>query len=894
MFLFITKKTNWRCKEMKISSTKYKRKPRDKEIGILSRELEQNKKVSLSSNQLAGKIEEGYTFVLGDFEGDRKVSNFISAKFLALDFDNGATREETLELCRELGLNPSIHYDSFSANPEQGKHNHRIILELDRELDIREFKLLQLGLMKLFPACDKACKDGVRLWLAGSNVEVEEEINEVEHILYLIKKYFYELDNTTGKRTAETKAFAQLVGIEVINGQLALGTELSDIKWSITLEQARGLTKSTRAGVSYKKSALVNKKIKRDMKQIDIDEMALHFPLLKDWLEGKYWAEYNELMFLATNLAFIKGGMKRFNQVIDDNPQFYDNSAHNQDYYKIQADNYINQYEEPKPMNFTGEFEQYSAYGKNLLTAFNSKQKRFIRLIEDSKEEITMEQAEKETRQLIDYALSSQAKTTIIKIPTGVGKSFAMINHIDYEALKKKAVLAFPNHKLREEIFERFNEDTELYPATTIQKPLHLLPEADKKQVDALYTAGDSEGAGKLFTKLIKRNKLTKDIEYQEYLFSLKSTKQALVSLTTHELALSSHLYEMGADLLIIDEDCLPTLFHSSEIKLSDIELLLETVKHFPNNTYLVEWLEKLIKSIKQDKVIQATAIIGRTGDSFTGKVHELEAISFTVATILNKISKLMVDGVIKFSSPVLNLFNGNSFWNLNTNYNKGQIAVSDGIKLVQKPQLPNVDKIIILSATASKSVWQMVDEDIEFLELSAPVKNKGTVIQYLDRNTSKGKLTPEVQEEIVLEMRQQGFNIFISYKHDKFFGEATGVDKQATFGATAGLDHMKGKDLAVVGTPNLTEADYNLQAFALSGNLPSRMAQRNVEHNGFRFPLYTFEKGFYQDYQLYCIESEILQSVGRARVKRTDANVVVLSHFPVEADEHWYEGQQL
>ena len=873
---------------MKISTTTYSFKPESKQIGLLNNELEQNKKVHLSATALAGKIAEGHTFCLADFEGARKASNCTGTSFLAIDIDSGATKAETLELCNELQLIPSISYDSFSADKKQGKHKHRVIIELDREIDPREFKLIQLGLMKLFPACDKACKDISRLWLAGTEVEVTEGVNEVSHLLYLIKKHFYEMDSANKSR--ETRAFAQLVGIEVINGQLALGTDLDSIKWTVSLEESKKLTKQTKNGTSYKKATLVNKKVNRELKQIDIDELALQFPLLKDWLEGKYWADYTELMMIATNFAFIKGGMKRFNQVIDDNPQFYDNDKHNQDYYKIQADTFINYYDEPKPMSFVGAFEQYSAHGKNLLTAYSNKQKKYTRLIEDSKEEINMEQAEKELSVLIEKALASKAKTVVVKVPTGLGKSHAMIHQIDYEAMGMKSVLAFPNHKLRKEIYERFLEAGE-FPATTIEKPVHLLPVEDREMYHSLLTAGDTEGAGKYFTKAIKKHKLTDNEEYQDYLYSLRSTKKALVSLTTHELALSSHLYEMGAEMLIIDEDCLPTLFHQKEVKLHDIELLLEAVSYYPNSGYLQAWLKKLIAEIKQDKTMQATALIGRTGDSFVGKVHEMEPISFPVANILNKISKLLSAGTLKFSSSVMDLFRADSFWNLNTNYNKGTLAVSDGIKLVTKPKLPNVEKVIILSATASKTVWQMVDKDIEFLELSAPVKNKGTVIQFLE-NTSKGKLIPDLQDSIVYEMTQRGVNLFITHKSDKFFGEGSGVIKGATFGALDGLDHLKGQDMAVVGTPNLTESDYNLQAYALSGSLPTRMANRLVEYNGFRFPLYTFEKGFYQDYQLYCIDGALTQAIGRARVKRTDATVYVISHLPVEADEHYYEGQ--
>ena len=139
----------------------------------------------------------------------------------------------------------------------------------------------------------------------GTNkpVQVVGGTVEVSHLLYLIKKFFYELDSKV--KTQETRAFAQQVGVEVINGQLALGTDIEDVKWTVTVEEAKGLTKSTTRGTTtYKKSKLVSKKVKREQKQINLDDLALHFPLLKDFFAGTYWADYSELLMIANLLRY--------------------------------------------------------------------------------------------------------------------------------------------------------------------------------------------------------------------------------------------------------------------------------------------------------------------------------------------------------------------------------------------------------------------------------------------------------------------------------------------------------------------------------------------------------------------------------------------------------------
>lgn len=869
---------------MKITKSGSPTKP--KNVGKINKELVQSTKKDPSLESLAGLLEKGHSVVLGDFEGDRKVSNFIATKYLGLDFDtDSVTIEGNLLKCEELEIEPAIVYPTFTATEEVEKH--RIFIKLDREVDAREFKLLQLGLMKLFPDCDKACKESVRIFY-GTNkpVQVIGGTVEVSHLLYLIKKYFYE--STSTNKTTEIRAFAQQVGVEVINGQLALGMDIEDIKWTVTVQEAKGLTKQTRTGTTYKKASLVNKKVKRELRQINIEDLAIHFPLLKDFFEGKYWATYPELLMIASNLAFIEGGMKKFHETIE-SYSFYDNDSHDKLYYHIQADNFVNCYEDPKPMGFIGEFERYSEMGKNILTAYDKKQKTYVRIQEKKGEEemMTVQEATDKLAEMIKTALKSDKKVTVINSPTALGKSYQLVNGIDYDALGKKTVIAFPTHKLKEEMVERFYEAFK-FPAYTVKKPLHILPKEDRERVNLLYTAGDNEGAGKLFTKLVKQNGLTNDEEYQEYLLSIKGAKRAQVTLTTHELALSGHIYDIGADTLIIDEDCLTTMFNSCEVKFEDIQQLLSIVKQMPNSYYLQDWLTNILKLARKDTELQATSIIGRTGEKFIGAVHEIEAINFPVATILNRVKKLMLEGKVRFNSPVLNLFRVDSFWNLNTNYNKGTLAISDGIKLVTKPKLPNVDKIVILSATATKNVWHMVDEHIEFLELPKKVLPKGEVIQLLDNNTSKNKL-PEHEDSIILEMRQIGVEVFITYKADKFLSS---VEKSATFGATAGLDFLKGQDMAVIGTPNLPESEYNLQAFALSGSLPTSMNNRIVEANGFKFPLYTYEKGFYQDFQLYYITSELMQAVGRARTLRHDCKVYLHSHVPMDVDQHIYQGE--
>ena len=104
-------------------------------------------------------------------------------------------------------------------------------------------------------------------------------------------------------------------------------------------------------------------------------------------------------------------------------------------------------------------------------------------------------------------------------------------------------------------------------------------------------------------------------------------------------------------------------------------------------------------------------------------------------------------------------------------------------------------------------------------------------------------------------------------------------------FGNTAGCDYLKGENIDVIGTPHQPEWLYKL--FALSIGLELDLeANRNpsavVEHNGYRCRFSTFNDEKLKAVQFYMIESELEQSVGRARLLREDCRVNLFSNFPL------------
>ena len=85
-----------------------------------------------------------------------------------------------------------------------------------------------------------------------------------------------------------------------------------------------------------------------------------------------------------------------------------------------------------------------------------------------------------------------------------------------------------------------------------------------------------------------------------------------------------------------------------------------------------------------------------------------------------------------------------------------------------------------------------------------------------------------------------------------------------------------------MIGTPHQPEWVYKLFARYLDLDFDEDERQKTctVDHNGYRFQFMTFEAEVLRAIQLYIIESDMEQAVGRARLLREDCIVNLFSNF--------------
>ena len=102
-------------------------------------------------------------------------------------------------------------------------------------------------------------------------------------------------------------------------------------------------------------------------------------------------------------------------------------------------------------------------------------------------------------------------------------------------------------------------------------------------------------------------------------------------------------------------------------------------------------------------------------------------------------------------------------------------------------------------------------------------------------------------------------------------------------FGKTEGFDGYKGEDLVVLGTPHYIESLYKMIGAYLNYDTSKKIFRQRVENLSYSFILMTFKDIEMRNLQMFFLESELEQAVGRARLLRYHCNVWVFSNFPLK-----------
>ena len=760
-----------------------------------------------------------YTWCPSLFDGRRKNDNWLGQMVFALDFDGGITPDEVIKQFQDFGITPNIIYYSFSDTPEQRKF--RIILLVDTVVtDYEQALAIRKGLIDSFPQSDKSCKDAARMFFGGRNGE-------------LLNPEPIPLDK-----------IVEFICINLISGDDNQTRKIEE-NWYNLLLYNNNIQKNARIDIEQKSTSTVipqaklhTNKYLESLKNhnFNFEKLKDRVQIFREFSEGKRLS-HNELLGLATNLIWTKGGLSRMKSTMlkYNHLGMTDYSQHN---FNILP--YV------KKMGYYPMWlKKFSPYPddwnyNNLISA--GKDTRGMIEVLQPHNKITLEQGEQEFERVFNEVLKKDDKKIyLIKATVGLGKTAKIVN-------LNECTLAFPTHDLITEVSDRMTVNYVTTPPIPTffdkqhnDKIGYLYKTGLNKEVYSIIRSIATDTSGDYYNAKDR----TLAMQYLEH--NTKAIKSSETVLTTHIRAMMN---EYQHDTIIFDEDPLDSLVEIKKLDTKDL--------HIINSG-----------QFSQEATREAISYINTTKP---GEMTETPRYAVDYEQLLPAI--LWSD----VSSNVIRFFES-------TYFTKDE-RYDHVVHYITKRELPSDKKIIILSATAPIPIYEKLFGDrLEVIDLGN-VKNQGNVEQHTNRSFSRSSLTKADLEDVKELVGNKPVITFQSFS-DKINSD----NLEIHYGNCEGFDSLKGEDIVVLGTPHLNNIVYFLYAKVLGITLDDEgclMRHQKIEWNGFRFMFMSFNDEQLRNIQLSLIESELQQAVGRARTIRTDAKVMVYSNLPLTISDRF------
>lgn len=739
-----------------------------------------------------------YTITPAVFENNiRNNSNWKEQQIIMLDFDGGIYPNEVIDKFNEYSITPNYFY--FTKNHSIETPKFRVALIMDKPFtDKKELSELLKTFKYVFPQVDSNCLEISRMFYGGSTATyLTDDLVTQEKLHQMIYPYVIANDNNKTRK--------------VVQKQVCLYNNNSNTRFQTVLVSSNYLC--------YLKSLKDN--------SIDFNELYNNVLIFQDFIDGK-WLYHPQLFGIATNLSWLKGGAKLFNETMK---RHNENGLTKYGDEKFSIMTYV-KYQEYYPQKLS----DFSPYPEDhQYTNIVSSVRRPIGRIEviDQPKLISLDDGTKLFNDEIEKAINDKSDAIyIFKLPTGFGKT-------EYLTQLKNTCIAFPTHQLKEEVARRMKVECDVLPNPPVFKSNEL-----NIQIQKLYKIGLKVEVNKLL-KLVSSNTnaeyslsdmLTANNYYQSLDKVMLSNKTVLL---THKRAIESGI---DKELIVFDEDPIKELLMMGSFYLTDLMMVNNEIRNSSITNFI-----SLASSIS----------VGEVGKVPFMPFDEDELIKAIISKDVN--------------SDIFSLLLADYFIIDKVDKNK--------VHYVRLNELPK-QKTIIMSASPQLKLYRsLFGERIKVVDLTN-IKNTGEIIQHTDHSYSRSSLDDKLIEELKKELGDMKVITFQKMKH-----KLNDIAPNMHFGNTQGYDTLNGNDIAVVGTPHVNDVVYKLYAslIGVDAHESCDLQTRLVEHNGFRFYFKTFESIDLRQIQLEMIESELIQAVGRARVLRNNCTVQVYSNFPLK-----------
>lgn len=789
--------------------------------------------------ELASYIIDGYSWSPSVCSQKKTVEYFVFSRLLAMDFDNKRsviTPEQVKTRLEEYGIDWKFFHTSFSDTPETRKF--RVVFDSGRHLDKTETLNYLNRLHVLFPEADLTSNRLVQFYFGGREL-LFEDFDSTPLNYDLLKSA---ADSEAAKNcspSAAKNAINRKTRLKISENEYLLFIEGEKATYDIISKPDFNrlcdrvvLIKALRDGVP------------ESTEQYEIGDRL----------------SYPDLFTAITNLLPFEGGLKQAERWMVADGRY--ESKH----YRIF--NSLRKHPDYFPANLC-----YSPFIKdhrysNAATAYKNEGKA-VKIPNVKLSAYTVEEADKiMTAAFYDAVDRKDNSVTVLKFATGQGKTRMQAEiYKQYERQGVALFCGFTTHKLKDEFINKYLGETETLSAVVTPEQPPNIP----GNIDELYNVGAYIKA-QAAIKALKRK--TKDTDLKEQLLSYErrnaeaygTQTRSIIGTTRKALTKNARTnrYPFGhCKLFIFDEDIISELLPTYYITREDLNVLRSLVRREQNDN-LTRSVEPVISYYLE--IIEKEAYIIQDMPHFV--------ISDKANLLLTTI---VADNSNRFDGNILDVFRLRGKFCLDTN-DLGKL------NFVGKKELPSDRQYIILSATADENIYRyLIDEDrLNFVDISNVVP-KGKLIQDTTKSCSRRSLSnPETENYVRIKLEEAGDPEVITFKafKDRFLN----VCKNIHFGNCSGYDDLKGKNIAVVGTPHPPQSLVELIAAVLGMETPPYVSvvQQEIFRNGFRFIFRTYENLNLQNIHLALIEQELIQAVGRARILRTNATVWLFSNYPL------------
>jgi hypothetical protein len=877
-----------------LDTEKFTTKPTKDQAGKIVNRIAQHP-TSMTLEQLAQVITEGRTHTPATFQqphgtyGTVRKSNecWSSQQIFELDFDEGLSVQQFLLLCNEYSIQPSIVYHTFSSSPEQEKF--RAIFTIEQPVtDYRARGVIQLALMRLFPQCDSACSDAARHFYGGKEIvaaDYEARLN-----VYVLIQAFCFAEYCKGNPERSIRNFCQQTGLDIVNNlpsiSLFMDDEIEDnspssniyyyrvrgeiLRFTFSVPENKLKSTPSPTGKRQPKYDVTCVKVRHDLREnFDFESLQERCQEYREFREGTRRLTHMERFGITTNLVNVEGGKSEFAEGLMSRDDYQYNKGMYQFRY-ASSHGYL-----PVACDTFCPYARTCSHKRVLLQQADCKRCETRRVSRSTIK--PLESAESELLEAYEKAKATEERgmVHVIKAPTGIGKT-KLYTECDLE----NTMIVVPTHKLREEVAQKLLENGVEF-CNVIGRP--QLDNQEKERLIQSYTKiGAYHEAGKEFQGYVSQAKLIQAkrqplsacqqqaILYQEAVDQIRNGTARTILCTHDKLP---YIKAKNISTVIVDEDIMRTsVMKSGRAYMNDFQhflsyILISNELTSTQKTTLSQQFQAVIKDLENATPHRVTPVGTYTFDT-----------------------KLIVK-VIKNHSDSLQS-NMLEFLQSNCNFIKSADGKSFDYRVKRADTVFSKDKnFIVLSATCSEYLYSvLLKERLRFHDIGI-VEHKGKIEQYIKNGYSRASIKKNPEKAFAEISEKVGSLPTFFYKGATVTEEYVklaqkyNINVVGYFGNTAGYDGFKGQDIAVVGTPHVTNNEYLLTAACLGymAGLSDQTAQyRLTERNGYEFWFNTFDNELIREIQLWEIETELIQAVGRARAIRENCSVLILSNYPI------------